>query len=60
MDLIDHLNSQLITVLVMDDFNEGIPVAWMISNNESNGSLRVFSIVSEKGADMLSGPVLHE
>ena len=42
VDLIDHLNSQLITVLVMDDFNEGIPVAWMITNNESTDSLRVF------------------
>ena len=42
VDLIDHLNSQLITVLVMDDFNEGIPVAWMITNNEWTDSLRVF------------------
>ena len=33
---------QLITVLVIDDFNEGIPVAWIISNKESTDSLRVF------------------
>ena len=33
---------QLITVLVIDDFNEGIPVAWMISNKESTDPLRVF------------------
>ena len=33
---------QLITVLVIDDFNQGIPVAWMISNKKSTDSLQVF------------------
>ena len=33
---------QLITVLTIDDFNEGIPVAWMISNKELTDSVRVF------------------
>ena len=26
--------SMLITILVLDDFGEGIPVAWAISNRE--------------------------
>ena len=33
---------QLITVLVIDDYDEGIPVAWLISNKESTDVLRVF------------------
>ena len=33
---------QLITVLVIDDYDEGIPVAWLISNKESADILRVF------------------
>lgn len=33
---------QLITVLVTDNFEEGVPVAWMIRNKESTDTLRVF------------------
>ena len=33
---------QLITVLVIDDYDEGIPVAWLISNRETADVLRVF------------------
>ena len=33
---------QLITVLIIDDYDEGIPVAWLISNKESADVLRVF------------------
>ena len=33
---------QLMTVLVIDDYDEGIPVAWLISNKESADVLRVF------------------
>ena len=33
---------QLITVLVIDDYDEGIPVGWLISNRESADVLRVF------------------
>ena len=33
---------QLITVLVIDDYDEGIPVVWLISNKESSGVLSVF------------------
>ena len=33
---------QLVTVLVIDDYDEGIPVAWLISNKESADILRVF------------------
>ena len=33
---------QLMTVLVINDFEEGIPVAWMVSNKESTDSLRVY------------------
>ena len=32
----------LITVLVVDDFGEGIPVAWAVSDKEDNKSLRIF------------------
>lgn len=33
---------QLITVLVIDDYDEGIPVEWLVSNRESADVLRVF------------------
>lgn len=33
---------QLITVLLIDDYDEGIPVAWLISNREPPDVLRVF------------------
>ena len=33
---------QLVTVLVIDDYDEGIPVAWLISNKESADVLWVF------------------
>jgi len=42
---------QLITVLVTDDYDEGIPVAWLISNKET-AVLRVFSQASETNAEM--------
>ena len=33
---------QLITVLVIDDYDAGIPAVWLISNKESSGVLSVF------------------
>ncbi|XP_014679733.1 PREDICTED: uncharacterized protein LOC106819642 [Priapulus caudatus] len=33
---------QLITVMVIDDFNEGIPAAWLITNRETADALKVF------------------
>ena len=33
---------QLVTVLVTDDYNEGIPVAWLISNKEATDALKIF------------------
>ena len=33
---------QLITVLVIDDYDEGIPMAWLISDREAADVLRVF------------------
>ena len=33
---------QLITVLVVDDYNEGIPMAWLISNRECAEVIEVF------------------
>ena len=33
---------QLVTVLVIDDYNEGIPVAWLISNKETTDALKIF------------------
>ena len=33
---------QLITVLVINDYDEGMPVAWLISNKESADELWVF------------------
>ena len=34
---------QLVTVLVIDDYNEGIPVAWLISNKETTDAFKIFS-----------------
>ena len=33
---------QLITVLIIDDYDEGIPVAWLVSKKDSADVLRVF------------------
>ena len=44
---------QLITVLVIDDYDEGIPVAWLISNRETADVLRVFfSSIRNKCGDV--------
>lgn len=44
---------QLITVLVIDDYDEGIPVAWLISNKESADVLRVFfTSIKERCGDV--------
>ena len=32
----------LVTVLVTDNYNEGIPVAWLISNKETTDALKIF------------------
>ena len=39
---------QLVTVLVVDDYDEGIPVAFLISNKESADVLRVFFLQASK------------
>ena len=41
---------QLITVMVVDDYDEGIPVAWLISNRESENFLKHFSPALERDA----------
>lgn len=42
-----------ITVLVIDDYDERIPVAWLISNKESRDVLSVsFSSIKEKCGDV--------
>ena len=33
---------QLITVMIADDFDQGIPMAWLISNRETEAVLSVF------------------
>lgn len=44
---------QLITILVIDDYDEGILVAWLISNKESRDVLNVFfSSTREKCGDV--------
>lgn len=44
---------QLVTVLVVDDYNEGIPVAWLISNKETTDALKVFfSSLRERCGDI--------
>ena len=43
----------LITVLVLDDYKEGIPVAWPISNREDAAVLRqFFSKIKERCSDI--------
>lgn len=43
----------LITVLVLDDYKEGIPVAWLISNREDAAVLRqFFSKIKEQCGDI--------
>ena len=44
---------QLVTVLVLDDHNEGIPVQWLISNKETTNVLKIFfSSLRERCGDM--------
>ena len=38
----NHYDFKLVTVLVLDDFGEGIPVAWLISNKEDTITLTTF------------------
>lgn len=38
----NHYQFKLITVLVLDDFGEGVPVGWMICNKEDGIVLRTF------------------
>lgn len=38
----NHYDFNLITVLVLDDYGEGVPVGWMISNREDRGTLSFF------------------
>ncbi len=38
----NHYLFKLVTVLVLDDFGEGIPVGWMISNKEDGIMLTEF------------------
>jgi len=54
-------NFQLITVLVIDDYDEGIPVASLISNKETTDVLRVFfkSLRDKCGEVRPRGPVFQ-
>ena len=38
----NHYDFKLVTILVLDDFGEGVPVAWMISNKEDGITLKEF------------------
>ena len=38
----NHYNFKLVTVIVLDEFGEGVPVAWMISNKEDAVTLCEF------------------
>ena len=38
----NHYDFKLVTILVLDDFGEGVPVAWMISNKEDGATLKEF------------------
>ena len=51
---------QLITVLVTDDYDEGIPVAWLISNKETADVLRVFFLKHSKQMRRCKNRNLHE
>ena len=42
---------KLISYLVVDDLNEGFPVAWCISNREDYGALKVFHKVIKDNND---------
>ncbi|GFW38630.1 c2H2-type domain-containing protein [Trichonephila clavipes] len=44
-------NFKLITVLVVDDFGEGFPVAWCISNREDFTVLRKFFLLIKNNTD---------
>uniref|UniRef100_A0A1X7SDX4 ZSWIM1/3 RNaseH-like domain-containing protein n=1 Tax=Amphimedon queenslandica TaxID=400682 RepID=A0A1X7SDX4_AMPQE len=39
----------LVTILVLDDFGEGVPVGWMISNREDAAALRQFLLKIRPG-----------
>ena len=38
----NHYDFKLVTVLVLDDFGEGIPVGWLLSNKEDGTVLKAF------------------
>ena len=38
----NHYHFKLVTVLVLDEYGEGVPVGWMISNKEDGTMLSVF------------------
>lgn len=43
----------LVTILVLDDFGEGVPVAWLVSNREDAAVLRQFLLkVKERCGDI--------
>ena len=42
---------KLISYLVVDDLDEGFPVAWCISNREDYGALKVFNKVIKDNND---------
>lgn len=61
----NHYSFKLVTVLVLDDFGEGIPVAWLISNKEDGvtlvellrertGSIRAAYFMSDDGEQYYS------
>ena len=38
----NHYDFNLVSVLILDDFGEGVPVGWMVSNKEDNNVLTEF------------------
>ena len=47
----NHYHFNLVTVLIMDEFGEGVPVGWLISNKEDFSTLCFFlkSLLSQTG-----------
>lgn len=50
----NHYDFKLVTILVLDDHGEGVPVAWMISNREDEISLKKFLVALQER----TGPII--
>ena len=62
----NHYHFKLVTVLVLHDFGEGVPVGWMISNKEDGIVLRIFLLSEAQllaknstSCDMMKAGITH-